>query len=353
VDDAVSLYLPSAQVHTPTGVVEGRTGLLSILEGIPVSNTGRDPSSVAGEDRHVTVEWLAERDEPGWHTTLLIEHGLIVEQWTVESAEVEEAPAEVHVSTKGPVPDDAPNSFRQHLGAVLDTIDDPVLFVRGKLDLATDPAVAQPARAAITVDVNGSVLRAHGRGASLQEAILEVTHRLRDRLEHRSDRERHRPTGLPAEPGHWHHGNLPTMHPPWFDRPPGEREVVRHKTPAPAELTIDEAAWDMHMLDYDFFIFRELGSGQDTLLWLAPDGLCLQQVGRVADELDLGVTDAKVDSTSAARLSVREAIERLEAIGERFVFFENATTGRGNVLYHRYDGHYGVITQRDRPEPGD
>ena len=39
-----------------------------------------------------------------------------------------------------------------------------------------------------------------------------------------------------------------------------------------------------------------------------------------------------------------EAIERLNADGERFVFFANQATGRGNVLYHRYDGHYGLIT---------
>jgi hypothetical protein len=26
------------------------------------------------------------------------------------------------------------------------------------------------------------------------------------------------------------------------------------------------------------------------------------------------------------------------------VFFADETTGRGNVLYHRYDGHYGLIT---------
>ena len=355
VDDAVSLYLPSAQVHTPAGVVEGRTRLLSFLQGAPVSSTGRSPSSIAGEDRDVTIEWSAVLDEPGWHTILSVEHGLIVEQWTegMEPSEVEETAEGLLVSTRGPVPADAPDFFRQHVGSVIDTIDDPVLFARGKLEVATDPAADRPARAQIAVDVNGSVIRAHGRGTSLQEATMEVAHRLRDRLEHRSDRERHRPVALPAEPGHWRHGNLPTMHPPWFERPPAERELVRHKTPAPAELTVDEAAWDMYMMDYDFFLFRELGSGQDTLLLLAPDGLRLQQAGRADDELDLGATDAEVDREAAAKLSVSEAIERLDAGGERVVFFENATTGRGNVLYVRYDGHYGIVTPRDQIEPED
>jgi Sigma 54 modulation/S30EA ribosomal protein C terminus len=33
----------------------------------------------------------------------------------------------------------------------------------------------------------------------------------------------------------------------------------------------------------------------------------------------------------------------LEASGQPFLFFVDAETGRGNVLYHRYDGHYGLI----------
>ena len=33
----------------------------------------------------------------------------------------------------------------------------------------------------------------------------------------------------------------------------------------------------------------------------------------------------------------------MNAVGHRFLFFENAATGRGSVLYRRYDGHYGLI----------
>jgi hypothetical protein len=32
---------------------------------------------------------------------------------------------------------------------------------------------------------------------------------------------------------------------------------------------------------------------------------------------------------------------------QRFVFFTNAESDRGNVLYHRYDGHYGLITSSE------
>jgi len=37
------------------------------------------------------------------------------------------------------------------------------------------------------------------------------------------------------------------------------------------------------------------------------------------------------------------AVSEMNAVDHRFVFFENATTGRGNVIHRRYDGHYGLI----------
>ena len=45
----------------------------------------------------------------------------------------------------------------------------------------------------------------------------------------------------------------------------------------------------------------------------------------------------------APGLTVAEATARLEAAGQSFLFFVNPETGRGNLLYHRYDGHYGLI----------
>jgi len=43
-------------------------------------------------------------------------------------------------------------------------------------------------------------------------------------------------------------------------------------------------------------------------------------------------------------LQIDEAIERLDAGAESFVFFVEPTTGRGNVVYRRYDGHYGLVS---------
>jgi hypothetical protein len=50
-----------------------------------------------------------------------------------------------------------------------------------------------------------------------------------------------------------------------------------------------------------------------------------------------------VSKMPAPRLPVTEAATRLEAAGQSFLFFVNAATGRGNLIYHRYDGNYGLI----------
>ncbi len=47
---------------------------------------------------------------------------------------------------------------------------------------------------------------------------------------------------------------------------------------------------------------------------------------------------------SAPLLTQQDAFERLEAAAEQHVFFIDDATGRGAVAYHRYDGHWGLIT---------
>jgi hypothetical protein len=49
-----------------------------------------------------------------------------------------------------------------------------------------------------------------------------------------------------------------------------------------------------------------------------------------------------VSGRPAPRLSLAEAEVQLEATGRPFLCFVNTRTGRGNLIYHRYDGHYGL-----------
>ncbi|HYB47971.1 MAG TPA: sigma 54 modulation/S30EA ribosomal C-terminal domain-containing protein [Streptosporangiaceae bacterium] len=40
-------------------------------------------------------------------------------------------------------------------------------------------------------------------------------------------------------------------------------------------------------------------------------------------------------------------VARLEAAGQHFLFFVNPETGRDNLIYDRYDGHYSLIGSAD------
>jgi hypothetical protein len=56
------------------------------------------------------------------------------------------------------------------------------------------------------------------------------------------------------------------------------------------------------------------------------------------------------DARDVPTVSLDTARESLDVGHEPFVFFVDATTGRGHVLYRRYDGHYGVIVPIDEPD---
>ncbi|MEQ4724303.1 sigma 54 modulation/S30EA ribosomal C-terminal domain-containing protein [Nonomuraea sp. B19D2] len=108
--------------------------------------------------------------------------------------------------------------------------------------------------------------------------------------------------------------------------------------------TPDEAAFDMEQLDYDFHLFTEAETGQDSVIYHSRDGYRLAQVEPAPYRLGPVSIPLTVSSAPAPVLSVSEAVECLEATGMPFIFFADASTGRGSLLYHRYDGHYGLIT---------
>jgi hypothetical protein len=103
---------------------------------------------------------------------------------------------------------------------------------------------------------------------------------------------------------------------------------VAHKSFAIDRATLEEAAFDMEVLDYDFFLFTDADDGRDKVVFLDLEGEV-----RVA--------------TDPPNESVDEALERLDAGGEPFVFFCASDNGRGAVAYLRYDGHYGLIRPAD------
>jgi ribosome-associated translation inhibitor RaiA len=252
----------------------------------------------------------------------------------------------VNVVTHGKISEDDLDYARRRLTPVVEKITEPVLLVRIKLTLSGDPGRSRPAIAQVMVDINGDLVRAHTAAETMPVAIDLVRERLQDQLDHRAQgRQALRRRRLTGGPGEWRHGDLPTTQPDYYDRPIEQRKLVRRKTFAIEELTPEEAVFDMEQMDFDFYLFTEIPLGEDAVVERQPGSdYRLSRLHPTDVEVEPRAATPTVSPHPPPRLLVNDAIERLEAIGTRFLFFANVDTGRGNVVYHRYDGHYGLIT---------
>jgi hypothetical protein len=252
-------------------------------------------------------------------------------------------PAAVEVTLRDNVGDFAGCYAREKIGSALGVAHGPVLRAHVVLDWRHDPAIERPALAEVSVDVHGLLVRAKTAAPTMPEAIDALEDRLRRRLVQANDRNRtlHRWTGIAS--GHeWRHGDLPRRPLAYFPRPEETRQVVRHKSFTSAPITVDEAAYEMDLLDHDFYLYRDAESNRPALVHRLPEG----GYGVQGVDPDGTVTTVTYEPKPPS-LTDGEARARLEADGEPFVFYLDSDTGSGRVLYRRYDGHYGLIELTD------
>jgi ribosome-associated translation inhibitor RaiA len=249
----------------------------------------------------------------------------------------------VQVRVVGAVPAELPDLARRKVETALRHVGEPVLAARVLLAIAPDPAVARPAIASGTVSVNGRIVRAEVVADTMRNAIDQLACRLRVRLERAApgqrdygpDKRRHRPGRVAAKAA------------------AGERSVIREASVAGAPKTPATAARELGLLGCDFYLFTDELSGQDSVIYRTADGYKIDSVrpfGVVSAVPTADVTPASrisISEHAAPRLSVADAISRLEYLGESFVFFADAATGRGSVLYRRIDGRYGLVVPAD------
>ncbi len=89
----------------------------------------------------------------------------------------------VRTGSRGKVPEGAEELAVTRIHSVLRHVAKPVLSARVALMMSADPAVAFPAAAHATIDVNGRIVRAAGAGQTMPEAIGRMTDRLRMQLD--------------------------------------------------------------------------------------------------------------------------------------------------------------------------
>jgi ribosome-associated translation inhibitor RaiA len=245
----------------------------------------------------------------------------------------------VDVTLRGNVGEFAGEYARSKVSDALQVASKPVLRAHVVLDWRHDPAVERHAVAEATAEVDGFLVRAKTAAPTMNEAVDDLEYRLRRRLVQlqERERERHRWTGVSAE-HEWRHGDLPRRPLAYFPRSEQTRALVRHKSFASTPMTVDEAVYEMELLDHDFFLYRDVASGSAALVHRLADG------GYGVQGVERGETVGTVRyEPPPPALTYPEARARLEAGHEPFVFFLDSTSRRGRVLYHRYDGHYGLI----------
>jgi hypothetical protein len=123
---------------------------------------------------------------------------------------------------------------------------------------------------------------------------------------------------------------------------------MRRKTFALEPMTPQEAAWDLEALDHAFYLFRDLDTEADAVVYRRDDGR-LGVIGPAgqgwAEEPPAG-EPVREESRMNAATRLDDAIAEMDALDHRFLYFVDAETGRGNVIYLRIDGHYGLIGPR-------
>ncbi|MCV7079689.1 sigma 54 modulation/S30EA ribosomal C-terminal domain-containing protein [Mycobacterium szulgai] len=259
-----------------------------------------------------------------------------------------ESPAiiDVDVTTHDEFPG-AAEYTRTKIGELGRYTSQPVLHARVRLTRHRDPAVRRPVVAQANLDVDGRPLRVQVQAESAREAVDLLAARLRRRLERTTAHRAARRTEQRAVSGsEWSHDSEPRHRPEYLPRPAEERRVIRRKSFTMGPCTVDEAVRELELLDYGFHLFTEQGTGAASVLYRAePTGYRLALVTPdLADQLSPFALPVTISRQPVPCLTEDEAANRLSLLGLPFLFFIDAAQGRATVLYHRYDGNYGVIT---------
>lgn len=355
-DEVMVLYSPTATLHTGGRILFGLDEIRRHWQRSSLLGAELAPSVRGDQDGTVLIRWPAQQGERA-HSRLQISRGEITEQWqgAVDGAEtVEEDALPVEISVDGQVTQRSRERALERMRKVLEKVDAPVLHVRIRLVNAVDSGRDEPALASIMLDINGDPIRAEMSHTDLDAAIDSLGDRLKHQIERMTSlRDTLRRRGPGSASGEWRHGDLPTERPAHYPRPVEERQVVRHKTFTTVEATIDEAIFDMESLDYDFFLYTDLASGQEGFITRGEEGIYQIRLQEGLDEDTFVRTVASAiepHAEGAPTLSLAEARGLLDENPDPWVFFSDADSARGHVLYRRYDGHYGLLTPRSEPD---
>jgi ribosomal subunit interface protein len=256
---------------------------------------------------------------------------------------------DVDVTARGEVPEQARELAAAKIGALDRYVNARLMRAHVVLHEEPNPRIERSAQAEGEVLLDGARVRARVADYTMETAIDRLAQRLERQLRGFVERRvSERDRGSSQAPGEWRHGDAPTERPDYFPRPPEEREIVRQKSIAVGAMEAVQAVEEMEMLDHDFYLYREVDPDVDAVVYHRDDG----RIG-VIGPLGTGWSGpdddgiVREDSRGPEPRSLEDVIAEMNELNHRFLYFVDAASGRGRVIYLRYDGHYGLIEPRD------
>ena len=252
---------------------------------------------------------------------------------------------DVRVTTRGAVPRELAEEARRRIGPLDRLVKAPILDAHVVLVQEENPRIERSARAEAEIDLNGQIIRGRVAEGEMRHAVDQLAEHLGRQLRSFVDRQadvRRRPRR--SAPGEWRRGQWTPPRAEYFPRPPEERELLRRKSFALAAMSPVEAAELMEDLDHDFLLFRDSETDADAVVYVRDDGRLgvIEPAGAPRSE-SLGEAGVHEESRMSEPIALAAALEEMNELNHRFLYFVNIETGRGNVIYMRYDGHYGLI----------
>ncbi|MEU1960861.1 sigma 54 modulation/S30EA ribosomal C-terminal domain-containing protein [Nocardia sp. NPDC019255] len=144
---------------------------------------------------------------------------------------------------------------------------------------------------------------------------------------------------------------------PWPDpgrRPldaPGPGELVRRKVVALMTCGLPAAAAIMDAMDYDAHLFTDAETGEDAVVHRAgPFGLRMARQHSVHTPPWIAGTPGLVtiNPRPAPELTETRAVARVCEYGLPSLFYTDSASGRGRLMYRRYDGGLTLVAPADR-----
>lgn len=138
---------------------------------------------------------------------------------------------------------------------------------------------------------------------------------------------------------------------PWPDRtrpmltPGADAAITRRKACVLRRGAPTRAVAEMDAMDYDVHLFTDAETGEDAVVYRAgPSGLRLARQRRMQPPTHSTPSPIIVNPHPTPTLTEGAAVNRLRSHGLPFLFFTDAVTRRGRLLYPRYDGGLTMIT---------